>query len=811
MSGSERWQHARPPATRAPSWLLAVVLAAASAAARADPPRAAPAAGQGPTLSALKMFDMSLLRAKDRHVEVSRLDLRVIALSVLDGLQREIPEMLVEPCVSPDLIAITVGDHRELVDTGDLDSPFHLARKVKSIFRIIEANRLGATVAADRVREEYVAINAMLATLDAHSSTAAPLPIGPPLGAVGAVIRRLDHQIVVTRATVDGPASRAGIRPLDRIVQIDDERTANMTGEVATDLMQGPLGSRVALWVERAGSDQPQRFDVARAAEQPPEEPAVASRRLRNGVGVLRIARFDRGTARAASAAMKLASSAGARAWVLDLRGCTGGLVDEAVQLADLFIGSGTLVTIVSRGTRDSRQAERSADDVSTPLIVLVDAETAAGAEIVASALADSDRALLVGERTFGNGTIQEVYDNPDGGKLRLTIASWLTPSGRSIQAVGVVPDIALRSVSIPPQNHGPGDEVRLLAPSRAAGEVALSGHLISTLAVEAELPAFELVLAPTARTVSQSEVEAEVASDAELGAAVALAAASKSATRSAQRRELLSTAAAIQSREALQVSSSLRALGVDWAAPPANPLGGAVLSVALAVAPAGEAHAGDVVSVTATVKNTGTAAAWRVLARLHCDDGVFDGRELPIGKIAPGETRTFTTQVQVPIRSLDRFDRITVGLTMARGAQATLTSVRMRIHAAARPASSPPGAGPGTSLALAASAVETTAPRYALKGTVADNAGLEDMYILVGNASANVIDKKVYYRSGRNIGTAHQMAFEADLPLSLGSNEVTVVVRNASHATTSKSIVITRYPTATPSTAKAASAGRMR
>jgi carboxyl-terminal processing protease len=348
-------------------------VAVASAAARAEPPRAspAPAAPQAPALSALKIFNLTLVRARDRHVDASRLALRAILSSVLDRVQREIPEMLVEPDVSPDQLAITVGDRREILEVGDLDTPWRLAAKVKRIFRFIEANRVG--VAADGVRVEYAAVNAMLATLDAHSSTLAPLPVrapsNAPPGTVGAVIRRLDHQLVVTRATAGGPASRAGVRPLDRIVRIDDERTENMTDDEAIERMRGPIGSRIALWIERPGGHDPQRFDVALA-----EEPSVASLRLRNGVGVLRIARFDRGAGRAASAAMKRSSSAGARAWILDLRGCPGGLFDEAVQIADLFVGGGTLVTLASRDARDSRQAERGADDVAAPLVVLVDA-----------------------------------------------------------------------------------------------------------------------------------------------------------------------------------------------------------------------------------------------------------------------------------------------------------------------------------------------------------------------------------------------------------------------------------------------------
>src|SRR6185295_5826556 len=146
--------------------------------------------------------------------------------------------------------------------------------------------------------------------------------------------------------------------------------------------------------------------------------------------------------------------------WVLDLRDNSGGLLEQAVQVADLFVSSGTLITLEAQDGRESRQAERGPDDTSSPMIVLVDAGTSSGAEIVAAALEDLDRAAIVGTRTDGNGTIQELFDNDDGSKLKLTLAQWLPPSGRSIQAVGIVPDIALRPTTIPAPNQGPRDVV---------------------------------------------------------------------------------------------------------------------------------------------------------------------------------------------------------------------------------------------------------------------------------------------------------------------------------------------------------------
>lgn len=200
--------------------------------------------------------------------------------------------------------------------------------------------------------------------------------------------------------------------------------------------------------------------------------------------------------------------------------------------------------------------------------------------------------------------------------------------------------------------------------------------------------------------------------------------------------------------------------------------------------------------TVIATAKNTGAVPAWRVLVRLHCDDDAFDDRELPMGKLVPGETRTFTAAIEVPRDAFARVDRITAEVREARGAQAAPAPIRVRIHAASPPAPASSGQPTAPSLARSAGALETSADRYALKGTVTDDVGVEDVYILVSNRSAGVSGKKVYYRSSGKTGAARRMDFDASVPLWRGSNGVTVQTRNTSHATARQTIVIARKAT---------------
>jgi len=242
------------------------------------------------------------------------------------------------------------------------------------------------------------------------------------------------------------PADMAGLAPDDRVVQIEGAVTAEAGKELANAAtwearLRGASGTRVTLSVLRAGWKDPRPFTVVR---QQVKLPSVRYHVIERGVGYLAIARFSEATSADTAAALaKLRADSGLESLVLDLRADPGGLVDQAIAVADLFLDSGTIVTIRGRGGAvETASAHKGGPAVGVPVIALVDKGTASAAEILAAALHDHGRARLVGLPTYGKGTVQTFFDLEDGAGLKLTTARYYTPKGNSLESKGLQPDV---------------------------------------------------------------------------------------------------------------------------------------------------------------------------------------------------------------------------------------------------------------------------------------------------------------------------------------------------------------------------------
>ena len=663
--------------------------------------RAAPGEPQAPRhdLSALKIFNLTLLRIKDRYVDPARVDPKKMLYAALDSVQFNIPEVLVEPDPLHSKVRVTVNDKPETFDTDDVDSPWRLAGKLKKVFRFIEINM---NAGADLAKVEYAAVNGMLSTLDPHSILMDPeqardmdVSTSGKFGGLGIVIRMIERKLTVVKPMKDTPAWRKGIKSGDHIVRINQEPTENLTSNEAVDRMRGDPRTGVTLYIERKGIDGLMRFDLIRDVIRVSQ---VEHKLLDKGVGYIRVKQFSKGIASDVADAMREMSTKGASSWVLDLRGNPGGLLEEAVQLSDLFVDNGTIVTTVSGRDREARRAEHGFGDTTSSLAVLVSAGSASASEIVAGALKNLNRAAIVGTRTFGKGSVQELYDNDDHSKLKLTIAQYLTPGDRSIQNLGIVPDILLQRMYVPDKNDSPQDFVRLLAPTRTYGEKDLDAHLVSTYARDVDKPAFELPYlvdkkkpaagaAPEVKPPDDDEAtdDDEVIEDFEIRFAKQLVSNVSAPTRPKLVAGAGRLVQAARADEEKKLVAALQTVGVDWSAPP-TAAGKPSLDVALVASSSGQVKAGEIVTLTTTVKNTGTEPAYRVLSRIQGDDPVFEDAELPIGKVAPGETRTYSTRLQVPRDALDRVDRLGLEVRELHNAAAHVTPAEIKIAAAPRP-----------------------------------------------------------------------------------------------------------------------------
>ena len=301
------------------------------------------------------------------------------------------------------------------------------------------------------------AIRGMLSGLDPHSSYLTPsefseLQIGTrgEFGGLGLEVGMEDGFVKVISPIDDTPASRAGIQAGDLIIRLDDNPVKGMTLNEAVNQMRGPRGSQITLTVVREGVDRPFELTLTRDTIR---VRSVRSEMLEPGFGYLRITTFQSKTAQnLVEEVRKLQrESGGLRGLVLDLRNNPGGVLNGAVGVSDAFLTEGLIVYTEGRVSDAQFRYTASPGDVlkGAPLVVLVNQGSASASEIVAGALQDHQRGIIMGTSTFGKGSVQTILPLSQGKALKLTTARYFTPSGRSIQAEGIEPDIRLEPVTV--------------------------------------------------------------------------------------------------------------------------------------------------------------------------------------------------------------------------------------------------------------------------------------------------------------------------------------------------------------------------
>ena len=327
----------------------------------------------------------------------------------------------------------------------------------------------------ERVRADYVekvddkklikgAIDGMLASLDPHSSyldardfNQMRIQTDGNYGGLGLTVTLEDGAVKVIAPTEDSPGFRAGIKAGDYITHLDGSLIFGGTLDEAVDQMRGKPGTSIRLTLVRAGRDKP--FDVSLTREVIDLKPVKWE--VKGQVGYININGFSKGTgANVRAALIGIDKSLGKRplGYVVDLRSNPGGLLDEAVEISDAFIDSGEIVSQRGRDRRDNERYFAKKGDFANglPIVVLIDSGSASAAEIVAGALQDHHRGLVMGERSFGKGSVQTLLQLDDTTALRLTTARYYTPSGKSVQEGGIEPDIIVPQLSDPDYKSRP-------------------------------------------------------------------------------------------------------------------------------------------------------------------------------------------------------------------------------------------------------------------------------------------------------------------------------------------------------------------
>lgn len=332
----------------------------------------------------------------------------------------------------------------------DNQDAYQYLKLFSDVISIVQDNYVEKT---DQKKLMYGAINGMLRELDPHSSFLKPddykelqIETKGKFGGLGIEITIRDNILTVISPLEGTPADKAGIQANDQIIKIDEQPTQDISLMDAVQKMRGPKGSKVKLTILRKGVQKPLEFEMLRDIIS---IQSVKSFGMEPGFGYVRISSFQSGTATDLRKALNQleTENSGLQGLILDLRNDPGGLLDQAVEVSDEFLDGGLIVYTGGRLENQKMrfEAHKKAKPHNYPMVVLVNSGSASASEIVAGALQDHKRAIVMGEQTFGKGSVQTVIPLNDGSALRLTTSLYYTPSGRSIQAKGITPDIEVK------------------------------------------------------------------------------------------------------------------------------------------------------------------------------------------------------------------------------------------------------------------------------------------------------------------------------------------------------------------------------
>jgi carboxyl-terminal processing protease len=682
-------------------------------------------------LSALKVFNKVVIYVKDAYVDPKRINPREMMIAALEQVERTVPDVMVEADKERQKINVNVNGKTRDFDISHVDSLWKMSFQMKDVFEFIGSNLRPSEDTRD---VEYAAVNGMLSTLDPHSVLLKPeyyremrLTTKGEFGGLGFVIQMKESNLTVVRVLPKTPASRAGIKKDDQIKKIGEESTVNMDLNEAVSKLRGPVDSRVTITVERKALDKPMVLTLARATIS---IESVQSKLLAGNVGYIRLKNFQGNTTRDMQTALgKLASDAeasgGLKGLVLDLRGNPGGLLEQAIQVSDLFLSQGTIVTTVSLSERQREEKRAHADDGDNkyPLAVLVNPGSASASEIVAGALKNLNRAVIIGQQTFGKGSVQVLYEfgspsgNPnDESALKLTIAKYLTPGDVSIQEVGIEPDIELVPTRVT------AERVNVFAPRKTLGEADLEHHFGNSSSQAAATKREEVLGKEkpfvSIRYLKEDAKQKDAAArqqKAEEGKDPKLSKSEKPADKKpagkkdgahpqdadpnkldedlydqldaeaqdevkedfevlfardfvlkdpfVQRDRMLQSGKAyLQERgqqETERINTAIAALGIDWTPGPTPHA--PQLQATLRPGPEKRLIPGDSFDLEVTVENKGSEPLSRIRAWTESEDPLLDRREFLFGTLKPGEKRIWKAPVKVPKEIYSRRDDVTV------------------------------------------------------------------------------------------------------------------------------------------------------
>jgi len=681
----------------------------------------------------LRVLDWTLWNISKFYVEPSRIDPHAMTLAALEALEKDIAEVLVEPLAGGKRARVRVGTAERVFQVGDVEALWAVGPHVREVFRFIDRNT--ELTEEEQRRAEYAIVAGVLGTLDPHTNLLRPddfedmkASTKGSFGGLGIEVGTREGQITVIRVIEDNPAAKAGLKAGDKIVQIDAESAITFNLNECVGRLRGPPGSPVTVYVTRAGVAEPIPIKIVRATIRMDSvngdiltSKDAAGKEQR--VGFVKIPRnFAQTTGSELRKKLAEFEREGVTGVILDLRDNPGGLLDAAVEVSDAFLGSGTIVSTVGVASpREEKHATSRGDFPDLPMVVLIDQGSASASEIVAGAMRNLGRAVLMGRRSFGKGSVQVLHERKVGDKelaLKLTIAQYLTPGDVSIQSVGVSPDLQTMPVWVGESHiaYYGRDRFDVLREEQLASHLESGAahaqaiehgplYFLSQGSLDPDAPG--KTKEERAKAAAKAAAQASPLSDSDKSPdtdartkflledpEIRIARDFVLWAPSSRRDELLPQMDAFvesqKAQERKRIATSLSARGIDWSKGPKPTTGAPRLVMSIRSDKTGNViKGGETGTVTVTVQNQGDAPAFLVRAITDSDYRYFDERELLFGRIDPGASKTYSLKLSVGEHELSRTDRIDFHLSEQHGAapaKGSKTSIDISAEGLARP-----------------------------------------------------------------------------------------------------------------------------
>lgn len=610
------------------------------------------------------------------YLDATRIVPRKMLIEAMKELELDIAMLIANE--KGDTLEVKIGDIKQSFPLNDLKTPWILLSRFKDIFTFIKENMKNEDVDFNEL--QYTAINGMLKALDPHTVLLTPDIYRSMkdrthgnFGGLGIVISIRDGSLTII-SPIDGtPAQRAGLKAGDVINKIDEASTINMPINDAVGLMRGKPGTSVKLQIQRKIWSEEKTFSIKRAIIK---VRSVDSASMPNKIGYVRIHDFQANTAADLLEHLDSLSEKGPlKGLILDLRSNPGGLLSAAINVSDIFLSKGVIVTTAGQklSERKVQHAHNFGNEPNYPIVVLVNSGTASASEIVAGALKGHERAVIIGERTFGKGSVQVLNEFEDSSALKLTTAQYLTPGDVSIQSVGISPHIELMQLRADKRviqlrksiRYREGDlnhhfENTGNTTKDTAAAIIKYLHTPELKEITDEKQTDEVPLEGDEDITEQSTYNFKFEPDFEINIAKEIALELNSAHKIAFSKESLTTVfSRIQKQEEQKLTQALRKLGIDWSKN-ASDTSHQIDAVATIV-DADNLIAGQDNKFEVTITNTGSAPIYQLLGTTRSDFPPLNLKELAFGKMAPGERITRTLDFKIPKSYSTRTDDVKI------------------------------------------------------------------------------------------------------------------------------------------------------